>query len=437
MVHDNTVSPPSLTWRDGAPVSDAFDDIYFSGDGADETTHVFLHGNALPERWQNAPRFTIGELGFGTGLNFLVAADAWRRTEKPQDARLNFLSFEAFPLSPADMARAHAAWPQYSELAAPLRAALPAPQPGFHRCQVTPDICLTLFYGDALVGLNGANAAIDAWFFDGFAPAKNPAMWSPEIFKCAANLTAPEGTFATFTVAGAVRRAAQEAGFEIEKRPGHGRKREMLTGKIARPAPSPNLAPNCSPRRAPWFDTQTPPLASAARVAIIGGGIAGASAAHELALAGLQPTIFDAHGLASGASGNPAGLIMPRLDADDTPIARFFTSAYLHALRMMEKMAATGHDVFNPCGALLHYTNEKEQAKQEKILAMRVLPDGFIKRRDEGLFFPHGAASLTPPHMSRRFPGKHRCGPNVSVASNQRAMAGAFSLSCQQISLMR
>ena len=235
MPGERELKNPPLTWRAGAPVSPVFDDIYFSGDGAAETTHVFLHGNDLPSRWKAAAHFTIGELGFGTGLNFLVAADAWMKADKPSGAEMHFFSIEAFPLFPSDMEKAHAAWPQFAELSARLRSALPPAQAGIHTRWIKDDICLTLFYGDALEGLKKAEAQIDAWFFDGFAPAKNPAMWSPDIFKEAARLTAPSGTFATFTVAGDVRRAAEAAGFALEKRPGHGRKREMLTGQINEP----------------------------------------------------------------------------------------------------------------------------------------------------------------------------------------------------------
>lgn len=361
----------------GAPQSIFFDDVYFSGDGPAETEHVFLAGNDLPKRFSDASRFCIGELGFGTGLNFLVAWDAWRQAQKPADARLHFFSAEAFPLSADDVAQAHEAWPALAPLAKKLRAALPPPHPGFHQMNIDEDVTLTLFYGDALEGFARSRARVDAWFLDGFAPSKNPAMWSPELFKELARLSKPGATFSTFTVAGAVRRALESAGFEWEKRPGFGRKREMLAGRIGNP-------PQYE-KRAPWFAAQNETLKPGARVAVIGAGIAGASLVYELVRAGFKPSVYDASGPASGASGNPAGLIMPRLDLDDTPAGRFHAGAYLHTLRLLGGLS---EDTFNACGVLHRAANEKERNRQQRLFEQSALPDGWVEQRDDGLFFP-------------------------------------------------
>lgn len=369
-----------------APRSIAFGDVYFSGDGPAETRHVFLAGNALPARFA-APRFSIGELGFGTGLNFLAAWDAWNRAEKPEGARLHFFSVEAFPLSAVDMARAHQAWPELAALSAALRRRLPAPHPGFHVIGFG-DVSLTLFYGDALDGLTQAEGRIGAWFFDGFSPAKNPAMWSQDIFRAAASLSEPGATFATFTVAGTVRRALEAAGFEWEKRPGYGRKKEMLAGRIA--------APIHDAKRAPWF-ARGAALTPGARVAVIGAGIAGASLAHALRQAGFDPSVYEASAPASGASGNPAGLVMPRLDAGDTPAGRFHALAFLHTLRLLNEI---GGEVFHACGVLHHASGDKDRARQEKLLAQGALPHGHIERRAEGLFFPQGGVADPPAFVS-------------------------------------
>lgn len=306
-----------LDWNEGAPRSAAFGDIYFSGDGAAETAHVFLDGNGLPARFAQSARFAIGEFGFGSGLNFLMAWDLWRRTPKPEGARLHFFSIEAFPLHQEDMARAHAAWPRLADLSARLRALLPPTVAGTHVLPVAPDVTLILAYGDANLAVARAEGGVDAWFFDGFSPARNPEMWGEVLFAEAARLSNPGATFATFTVAGGVRRAIAAAGFAVEKRPGYGRKKEMLAGRIETPR-------KASPR-APWFTNADPQrLAPGARVAIIGGGIAGASLAYAARRAGLDPVIIEADAPAAGASGNPAGLIMPRLDLGDTPASRFF-----------------------------------------------------------------------------------------------------------------
>lgn len=374
-----------LDWDalENAPRSIFFDDVYFSGDGPAETAHVFLAGNGLPQRFADASRFHIGELGFGTGLNFLVAWEAWRNAQKPAGAKLHFFSVEAFPLTADDMARAHAAWPELAPLSKTLRDALPPPHPGFHQLALDRDVTLTLFYGEALDGLSRAEAVIDAWFLDGFAPSKNPDMWSPELFAALARLSKPGATFSTFTVAGAVRRALESAGFEWEKRSGFGRKREMLAGRIAEPPPS--------VRRAPWFAKQSETLKPGARIAIIGAGVAGASLAYALSRAGFKPSVYDASGPAAGASGNPAGLVMPRLDLGDTAAGRFHASAYLHTLRLIEELRRENENrFFNPCGVLHHATNEKERERQKKLFGQPALPEGWLELRNDGLFFPQG-----------------------------------------------
>ena len=370
-----------------APRSGLFDDVYFSGDGPAETAQVFLAGNGLPPRF-NTKRFQIGELGFGTGLNFLCAWKAWLEAEKPSGAKLCFFSVEAFPLSPENFARAHAAWPELAEFSERLRARLPPPHPGFHYIDLGGDVQLTLFYGDALDGRARAEAVIDAWFLDGFSPAKTPAMWREDIFAELARLSHPGATFSTFTVAGSVRQALTSAGFTWEKRPGFGRKKEMLAGRIETSARS--------SARAPWL-TPAASLDPGASIAIIGAGIAGASLSHALQRAGFSSTVYEATAPAAGASGNPAGLIMPRLDAGDTPAGRFHANAYLHTLRMLSEL---GGDLFTPCGVIHHAVNQQERERQEKLLAQRALPDGWIERRHEGLHFPQ-AGVVDPPEFVR------------------------------------
>jgi len=396
---DRKIRPARLDWRaEGAappaPRSVAFDDIYFAEDGPAETAHVFLAGNGLPARFATSARFCVGELGFGTGLNFLCTMKAWSEAAKPPGARLHFFSTEAYPLSTEDMARAHAAWPALARQSTELRNALPPPQPGFHQLHPSADVSLTLYYGDALEGLRRADAAINAWFFDGFAPAKNPAMWAPALFREAARLSAPGATCSTFTVAGAVRRGLRDAGFAVEKRPGFGRKREMLTGRLDAAAPFARA-------HAPWFDT--PParmLGPGARVAVIGAGIAGASLVRALAGAGLAPVLCETLTPASGASGNPAGLIMPRLDADDTPAGRFHAQSYLHAVRVLQALQRECDALlFNPCGVLLHARDEKERIRQKKLIARGALPETWMIPRQDGLFFPQGGVVAPPAYV--------------------------------------
>ncbi len=390
------VTHAKIDWNSGPPRSADFGDIYFSGDGPAESDHVFLAGNDLPARFENAERFTIGELGFGTGLNFLIAWNAWRRAPKPQGARFDFFSVEAFPLHPDDLAKAHENWPALEELAASLRAHYPPPHPGFHRIAFDDGASLTLYFGNADDGLGAAELCADAWFLDGFAPEKNPAMWRPDLMVEVARASKAGATFATFTVAGAVRRALEAAGFSIEKRPGFGAKREMLTGRL-----SEHQAP--TGKRLAWFETRAVPLAPGARVAVIGAGIAGASLSHALRQAGLAPTLFDAQGPAAGASGNVAGLIMPRLDADDTPAARFHAQAYLHTIALLRRLNRAA-SVFNPCGVAFHALSDAERARQEKLLARNALPEGWIEQDVDGLFFPQGGV-VDPPAFTRALIG--------------------------------
>ncbi len=385
-----------------APRSVVFDDIYFSEDGLAETTHVFLAANDLQLRFENAQRFAIGELGFGTGLNFLVAWDLWRRTKKPAAARLHFLSVEAFPLEREDLRKANRAWPTLADLSQQLIAAYPPPHRGFHQLAFDDGITLTLYFGDALEGLARAEAQIDAWFFDGFAPDRNPAMWSPEIFTEAARLSASAATFGTFTVAGAVRRALTAAGFAPEKRPGFGRKREMLAGRLKQPSDNKTIRPA-------WFNTRpVSPLNTTARIAIIGAGIAGASLAYALNALGLAPVVYETQAPASGASGNPAGLIMPRLDVDTTPTAHYFAHAYLHTIRLLNKLQ---HDapapVFNACGVRLCAAYGHDKARHAKRLAMAALPEGWIEAAGEDLHFPQ-AGVVDPTGFVRALLGETR-----------------------------
>lgn len=386
----------SVDWEANAPRSIFFSDIYFSGDGAAEAEHVFIRGNDLAARFADTRDFVIGELGFGTGLNILVAWDLWRRTRKRAGARLHFLSFEKFPLAKDDFARAHLAWPQFKALSRKLADVLPPAIEGAHRIILDKDVTLTLCLGDAGAMAPAMEAEVDAWFLDGFAPAKNPQMWTPEIFREVARLSKSGATAATFTVAGDVRRALQSAGFSVEKRQGFGRKREMLTARL-------DLAP-ARARRTPGFaNEKMRRLSCGASVGIIGGGVAAASLAFELSRRDIKATLFAPHGIADGASGNPAGLIMPRLDLSFESGARFFRNAYAHTLGVIDTLQReTGEQIFNPCGVLLQAVNEEDRERHRKILAAGLLPGGFIEVRDNGLFFPQ-AGIIAPAKFCRAF----------------------------------
>jgi tRNA U34 5-methylaminomethyl-2-thiouridine-forming methyltransferase MnmC len=218
--------PATLDWRDGViPVSIRFDDPYFSlANGLAETRHVFLAGNGLPARFR--PGFHIAELGFGTGLNMLAALLSWRQSGVP--GPLRFTSFEAFPMSAPDIGRALAAFPEAESIAAPFLS-----QWAEGRTRIILDgLEAQILLGDARETLPHWHDTADAWFLDGFSPAKNPELWSDSLMAEVARHTAPGGSFATYTAAGFVRRGLQAAGFQVERHPGHGHKRHMTAGWI-------------------------------------------------------------------------------------------------------------------------------------------------------------------------------------------------------------
>ncbi|MCO4828657.1 MULTISPECIES: tRNA (5-methylaminomethyl-2-thiouridine)(34)-methyltransferase MnmD [Lentibacter] len=218
--------PAELTWREGqVPVSQRFDDPYFSlENGLEETAYVFLDGNDLPARFRDG--FHIAELGFGTGLNLLAALALWR--ESNQSGKLHFTSFEAFPMAPKDMLAAQAAFPALAALSDELAPHWTAGETAFQ----TDDLVFTLVLGDARKTVSNIAQKADAWFLDGFSPAKNPELWEPALMAQIAAQTAPQGTAATYTAAGFVRRALAEAGFDVTRRTGFGRKRHMTTARM-------------------------------------------------------------------------------------------------------------------------------------------------------------------------------------------------------------
>lgn len=212
-----------VEWRGAVPVSSRFDDPYFSlHDGLAETRHVFLAGNDLPARFR--PGFHIAELGFGTGLNLLAALTLWR--ESGQTGTLRYTSFEAWPLPAEAMRRAQAGFLVLAPLAEEL-----APHWGTPAIRL-PYLDFRLVEGDARQTLPDWEGHAEAWFLDGFAPAKNPELWQPALLAEVARHTAPGGTFATYTAAGAVRRGLADAGFTVMRSPGHGRKRHMSIGRM-------------------------------------------------------------------------------------------------------------------------------------------------------------------------------------------------------------
>ncbi|MFA4937774.1 tRNA (5-methylaminomethyl-2-thiouridine)(34)-methyltransferase MnmD [Brevundimonas sp.] len=358
MISDDDASP-QLTWtEEGEPRSGRFGDVYFSrDDGLAETRAVFLDGCGLPDAWAGRDCFTVAELGFGTGLNIAALLDLWRRT-RPEGARLHIFSIEGYPLTADEAARALGAWPELAQATQALIDAWPSATPGFHRVDLPGfDAVLDLAVGDAAWALEQWSGAADAWFLDGFSPALNPGMWSPQVMALIAARSAPGARLATFTVAGAVRRGLAEQGFVVEKRPGHGRKRERLEAQLPSafaPVPLPSIA-------------------------VIGAGVAGASVVRALRDQGVRAVVFEAERPGAGGSGFPAALVTPRLDAGDTGIAALHAQALGRAghLYAATPDAVTGHGVLQLPQA------PRDAARFEKIACQSIWAEGAMAVLDE------------------------------------------------------
>jgi tRNA 5-methylaminomethyl-2-thiouridine biosynthesis bifunctional protein len=369
---------PVLSWSDeGVPRAAAFDDVYFSrAGGLAESEAVFLNGCGLPDAWSAATYYSICELGFGTGLNVLAAWRAWRRARLPH-AVLHIFSIEAFPLAVGDAARALARFPEVGNLTERLLARWPVRTYAPQRLWFEEDgFALTLLTGEAERVLPQMRGQFDAWFLDGFSPARNGALWSETIFREMARLSKPGARAATFTVAGDVRRGLESAEFAVEKKPGFGAKRERLEARFQGAAPAANATP--------------PPK----RVAVLGAGIAGASAAAALRRRNVETIVLEAApNLGAGASGNPAGLVMPRLDRGGGGLSEMFLASYLDAVSTYETLG-----VFTRCGVEQRAAANGEAALAD-LLADPPLPEDWMRGLANGAAL-HARAGLLDPQAA-------------------------------------
>jgi tRNA 5-methylaminomethyl-2-thiouridine biosynthesis bifunctional protein len=352
-----------LDWDEhGQPLSRGFGDVYFSrASGLEETRYVFLAHNELPLRFAALPaggRLSVGETGFGTGLNFLCAWQLFERTA-PADARLHFVSVERFPLTRADLQKALALWPELAPYADALLAQYVAVHPGFQRFVFAQGrVVLTLLVGDVLERLPELDARIDAWFLDGFAPAKNPEMWTPALFAELARLSVPGASLATFTSAGFVRRGLNAAGFAMQRVKGFGQKREMLAGHF-----------EGTPQEAakPWF-ARPPHPAGLREALVIGAGLAGCAAAASLARRGWRVTLLERRdAVAEETSGNPQGVLYLKLSAHGTALSRLILAGFGFTRRLLQRLEP-GRD-WSPCGVLQLAFDAREAARQAELAA--------------------------------------------------------------------
>lgn len=395
-----------LEWRDGLPYSTQFDDVYFSVSpdhpqhGLAETRYVFLQHNQLQQRWQQLPtdrpsHFVIIETGFGSGLNFLAALQLWQQTA-PSQAHLHFVSIEIAPFTLQDLHMAHAHFPELAELSQALCRQYRLLQPGINQLELPAfSTSLTLHIGDSAHILPQLNLQADAWFLDGFAPAKNPQMWQPYLFECMARCANAGTTFATFTSAGLVKRGLQSVGFEVQKTTGFGHKREMLWGRWSQ-------------------NTQHVPNPALPRVAVIGAGIAGCSSAWFLANLGCKVEVFErAASIASGASGNPRGMLYPRLNAEKPLNDQLAWRSYSFSLRHYANLDL-GEDAFQACGLVQLGASPREFKRVQKVAA-RYADLGLLKRLDAEQASAQAGVPLTTECLF--FEDGAWVNPNVACAS--------------------
>lgn len=367
------VTTAKLLWLEGKPYSVEFSDIYYSKEnGLAEKHYVFLEGNELPARWKAMTQefFCIGETGFGTGLNFLLTWSLWEQYAPP-DSQLYYYSCEKFPLTRDDLQRCLLLWPQLHEFSTQLISAYPVLTPGFHYLSFAKGrVKLILMLGDVIESYRELllcgdkqlepairTTAIDAWYFDGFSPKKNLAMWSKELVTLIALLSKQGSTLATYTVASTVKTNLHEAGFTLEKRKGFGDKRSMLTACLNRPINSDK------PRHTPWH-VDCSRQYTHKKALIVGAGLAGCFTAHALANRGWQITLLEeAKTIAQGASGNTHAVLYPQFSAFRSPLTVFMLHAYLYALRVYKPLLESCK-VGELSGIFQLAHNQKEQQNQ-------------------------------------------------------------------------
>jgi tRNA 5-methylaminomethyl-2-thiouridine biosynthesis bifunctional protein len=386
------VVPAELAFAGTTPYSARFNDIYHSAQGGlEQARHVFLGGNYLPGAWQNRDRFVILETGFGLGLNFLATWQAWRN-DPNRCRRLHFVSIEKHPFRREDLAELYEQWPELAELSKLLVDQWPMLVPGPHRLNFENDsVTLTLVFGDAANWLSQLTLTADAFYLDGFAPDRNPELWSDGAFAQLRRLAAPGATLATWTVAEDITRRATTADFQWQKRPGFGNKRYMLAARAT--------------------GTRSERTPTDRRIVVIGAGAAGSSAVNRLAARGYEVTVLERGSEpAQGASGNTAGVFRPLPSLDDTRLSRLLRACFLYGSRHLAALPGVRYDL---TGVLHIARDEKHESAQRRTAAAQPASDLFrFVERDEavqlaqwpvemgGWWFP-GGGWINPPSLCR------------------------------------
>lgn len=374
----------------GSAYSNNYSDIYFQpGIGMGEKEHVFIKGNNLPGNWKNKQVFTIGETGFGTGLNFLVTLQLWCQTKQP-DHQLHYISCELHPLNVEQLKTALASIPELNLYSQQLIDKYPQfLMYGVHRIHLKKHgVTLTLIFGDCIDAFENIDAKVDAWYLDGFAPSKNADMWDIKLFKAIANLSHVGTTAATYTVARKIRQGLEDNGFEIKKVKGFGQKREMLTATFATKITTID--------KQPW--SQNFQSTQQTSFTVLGAGIAGLSIAQKLQEQGKNVTLIDRQiSPCLETSGNPQAMVMPSFDLNDSNEARFYLSAFLYAINHYSSK------YYHTVGVHQLAFTKKQQDWQNKFLSRFDLPQELIVEYNDGLLYPQAGWLDTQGHAKQVF----------------------------------
>jgi len=331
----------NLIWRDGQPYSELFDDIYYSSGGTEaiagesEFNHVFFKHNNLAQRWHESDCFVIAELGFGSGLNCVLTIRQWLKHCVNSNTRktLHYIAIEKHPLSAGSVAALVSRYAELKPICDEILKSYPPAVEATH-CRSLFDNQVVIHYKfmDVEKALNDENLKVDAWYLDGFSPAKNPAMWSADVFNKVAVNSADAASCSTYTSAGFVKRNLQQAGFEVAKVKGYGEKREMLVASLKQ-----KISPILYYKNNPWFVAAPTVGYEAKEITIIGAGVAGLAVAFSMMKRGWSVTIIDKHGeIAKQASSNPAAIVYPRLSVNNEVDTQFYVAAYCYSLYVLD-----------------------------------------------------------------------------------------------------
>ena len=328
-----------------------YDDIYFDKtDGVKEKEHVYLNANDLANRIKLSDKLCIAELGFGTGLNFILTWRLWKKNRKPNSS-LTYISFEKAPLSKKEMTRVYKKFKELNDFSDQLIQKLTDNYKTNRTIYFkSENINLILIYDDFSL-LTNFDFKADIWFLDGFAPSKNPEVWDNSYYKNIYNRTNLKGSLSTFTSSGLVRRGLAQAGFNVTKVSGFGQKREML--KAVKIESDIKLKVNLN-----YENTIGP-------VAIIGAGISGASLAYAFRKRNIECYIVEkSSNVASGASGNKLALQMPKMTADNSPYGLMSLEAFTFSRNLAKELKAAPRSD----GLILLPSRDREIIKFKKLL---------------------------------------------------------------------